>query len=84
MIAIKVKKLTEHQKVTREETMKVSSHAELRLEFFWDIIATAKNKKEKQRAIQGLKNWQLSQAYRLTSFDNANINVAIKKAEREI
>ena len=59
--------------------MKLSPHAQMRLERFNDLLSDKDY--DLKKAIRGIENWQFSQSYRLTSYDNTIINSRIKEVK---
>jgi hypothetical protein len=59
--------------------LSISSFVKVRLEFFAERLV-----EDKERAINGLKSYAYSQAYRLTSYDKVCIDSAIAKALGEL
>ena len=59
--------------------MKLSPHAQIRLERFNDLLSDKDY--DLKKAIRGLEGWQFSQSYRLTSDDNIMISQRIKEVK---
>lgn len=59
--------------------MKLSLHCQVRLNSFDNLVQDPSY--GIARAIEGLKGWKYSQAYRLTDYDNSMIDLKIRCAE---